>query len=393
METPQSFSRETTRRIRQNDFTLTTLKIGTCNVFFAMEIRGRQVGGFVPSDSADLAELGRHLANNTHLNRLELSDQYFHVLCGTIKEFIRGIKLNSSVHDLRLACCNLTEGSIGCEILSAFRHKGNLTKISLQECNLDNGGVQCLASTLQNCPNIKYISITESGLSAEQLLKPAGAARVLDQLKTLELSGNHIGRDGCEALATLLRDPKCSLITLCLGENDIDDNSAIVLANALDKNNTLRKLYLDHNTEITNIGWGAFCHVIFGEYFADGTFALPGNLSHLVEMNKGTDKKQIAMEKILRNHPYFDMKPFFEWNLGTLPFVVGWFDQAKVCHEDTASIDARKLDSIFQFARAMPMMFVKAPPKKTPLSMGQWLSAAVAILSFLLYVARDYVQG
>ena len=68
------------------------------------------------------------------------------------------------------------------------------------------------------------------------------------------------------------------------------------------------------------------------------------------------------------------MGPMFEWdaedeqNLKALPYVISWFERAGeaiIAAEDGEggyNIEERKLDAIFQFARAMPLLFVPASP-------------------------------
>lgn len=402
---------------------MTTLQIlGSYAEFSSIESRLRGVGRVFPNSCADLglAQLGDHIANNTHLERLEVHDHNaFLVSARDRASFVSGITHNSSIRDLRLLGSNISArstrgeplGSIACSILEAFCKKGNLTKISLQDCRLENGGVNTLASTLQKCKDIRYISLTESGLNDAHLAKLASACRVLDQLKVLELRRNIISRYGCESLAALLRqDSSCSLTTICLGTNVIDDSCAILLANSLAKNKTLKKLYLDYNTRITRCGWDALSRVLcntstinatyysnhtltsLGEYFADGTLNLPNKLSSLLALNKGSSIKIIAMKKILLHHPHFDIEPFFEFDLKLLPFLVGWFDRAKEDTDDIKSVETRKLDAIYQHIRAMPMMIVKKPPKNMPSSSFS-LSVIMVIVSFFLYMAREVVNA
>ena len=107
---------------------------------------------------------------------------------------------------------------------------------------------------------------------------------------------------------------------------------------------------------------------------------LPGNsyhLSPLLQLNKNTNKSFVAIKKILLNHPNnpnIDMEPLFEWgsdgerSLLALPFVVAWFERANEAITDDQEagshrICERKLSSIYQFAKAMPLMFI--PPAHT----------------------------
>ena len=83
----------------------------------------------------------------------------------------------------------------------------------------------------------------------------------------------------------------------------------------------------------------------------------------------GTNKSHVAIKKILKYHPNIDMGPLFEWgmeeegeqNLKALPHVVNWFERARVAvadeEEEQYNLDGRKLNTIFQFAKVMPLLF------------------------------------
>ena len=65
--------------------------------------------------------------------------------------------------------------------------------------------------------------------------------------------------------------------------------------------------------------------------------------------------------KILKYHPNMDMGPLFEWgmeeedeqNLKALPYVINWFERARVAvadeEEEQYKVDGRKLSAIFQY--------------------------------------------
>ena len=99
------------------------------------------------------------------------------------------------------------------------------------------------------------------------------------------------------------------------------------------------------------------------------------DIRSLLGMNRGTNNKShVAMKKILRYHPNIDISPMFEWDskgeqtLKALPYVVAWFERAQeaVTSDEGVhyGIHAKKLSSIFQFARAMPLLFVPVSQNK-----------------------------
>ena len=94
--------------------------------------------------------------------------------------------------------------------------------------------------------------------------------------------------------------------------------------------------------------------------------SIPHGVSSLLRMNRSSnDKKQIAMLKVLRFHPRFDMSPFFEWDMKLLPVVSSWFDGARACTDTIEkNVDKRKLDAIYQFIHTMPEVFEPAPAEE-----------------------------
>ena len=90
-----------------------------------------------------------------------------------------------------------------------------------------------------------------------------------------------------------------------------------------------------------------------------------------LRLNEDANKSHVAMKKILKYHLHIDMEPFFEWNtegegerdLKALPYIMAWFERAgHAVAEDRESydLDTTKLSAIYQFAHAMPLLFVPA---------------------------------
>ena len=61
------------------------------------------------------------------------------------------------------------------------------------------------------------------------------------------------------------------------------------------------------------------------------------------------------------------MQPFFEWEFKVLPLVIGWLERASECDmlEDfEPNIGRRKLSTIYQFVRGMPLLYVDTRLRK-----------------------------
>jgi hypothetical protein len=166
-------------------------------------------------------------------------------------------------------------------------------------------------------------------------------------------------------------------LTLSYNSN-IGDEGALIFANAVVNNSKLKTLALEGNA-ITPEGWSSFLKVLCDTSSVNNTYLsnhtleklgittlprnMPDDVNSLLVLNESNEnKKQVAMEKILKHHRHFDMQPFFEWDLKVLPIAIEWFDQARsIENTDETVIDKRKLDAIYQFIRAMPEVFEQAP--------------------------------
>lgn len=207
-------------------------------------------------------------------------------------------------------------------------------------------------------------------------------------METLSLNYNRIGDTGCQALSTLLEDPSCNIQTLNLLHNQINNEGINNLVNSLSNNIKLKELKLggnqmDNENEVKEAFVKLLCNTtsINATYSSNHTltklplpnFHMGNQLVVLLKLNKGTNKKYVAMIKILKYHPNIDMEQLFEWgpndekNLMALPYVVAWFDRAEEAAEMTRdylgereayNTKERKLSAIYQFALAMPLMFI-----------------------------------
>jgi len=371
------------RRIELNDPTLLELQIGSN--FTADPIKG-EVGVYEPINSADFARLGYNIGKNTHLEGVHfygtLVLEEMNIVLAS--EFFLGLKQNSSIRALSLDHCSISENP-GIEILNTFANRNsNLTELSLWNCDIRNGGIH-LVATLRNCTHLKKINL-RGYIGSECLTELIAAIRGHTKLATLSLNGNRIGSAGCNILADLLKDPQCNLVALDLNHNQVNADGAIVLANALAKNIKLENLVLLGNGVTRRGVFDAFFQVLCNTSSINATYlsnhtligigaevgsagigidsvAEASNFRSYLRMNTGADKNQVAIKKILRHHSHIDMESFFEWDLKVLPAAIVWFDRARACTENDEAemnVDLMKLSAIYQFTRAMPMVFVPA---------------------------------
>ena len=268
-------SQEILPRLNQNDPSLSELILLDTNNY------GVTDGEFYSDNSDDYSTLGAAIANNTHLERMEvwLSD-------GGVADrgFYDGLKQNSSISNLELYCGDQTiAGGVGQEILKVYQdNNSHLTVLSINVANLQSGGDRVIVDTLRCCRNLQSVTLNNCNIDEQlfpiidairgqrleelslphnnignglnncnvtdaQLLPIVDAVRGHRLLESLRLVDNNIGNAGCEAIAALLIDPNCKLRDLNLGFNAIHNEGATAIANSLTNNKQLQQLYLVGN--------------------------------------------------------------------------------------------------------------------------------------------------
>ena len=393
----ENSSQETLRRVEQNDRGTTKLWIGD-------NLQGYHpdYDNFFSSVGDDFSALGTFIGQNTHLNKLAFNLQGMDSLEVANSLFYDGLKQNISIDDLYIYCrlARNIVGGVGQKILEAYQENNNLTILHINITDgLQNGGENIIATTLKNNTNLKHIYLNGCNITDEQLLPMAEAVRGLTSLEELNLHNNRIGDDGCDALATLLEDPLSNLQTLTLSINPISVDGATALANGLANNTKLKKLDLHGNPMDQSSAKDIFCRLLCNKssitsiHSSNHTLERLSpwqrswyDLDSLLDMNREANKSNVAIKKMLKYHPnIIDMEPFFEWdiegdgerNLKALPFIIAWLERAQeaVASEFELSynpattddwrrvygnIHKMKLSAIYQFAQAMPLMFVPA---------------------------------
>jgi hypothetical protein len=108
-----------------------------------------------------------------------------------------------------------------------------------------NGINACLGKIL-GCPKLVKLDLSGNNIGDDGAKAIADALKVNHSLETLYLNDNNIGDDGAKAIADALKDNK-SLDKLDLDDNKIDDDGAKAIADALKVNHRLESLLLRNN--------------------------------------------------------------------------------------------------------------------------------------------------
>ena len=153
---------------------------------------------------------------------------------------------------------------------------------------------------------------------------------------------------------------------------------------ALAYNHTLRVLNLANNPSITAVGWQAFSKALCNTLSVNATFLSNHTLRYvsteantnetiqpLLDLNRRDDKNEVAIIKTLQHHDDFDMLPFFEWEFKCMSLVLDWLERASVCEMlgempdgFEPNVERRKLSTINQFVRGMPLLYVETRLRK-----------------------------
>ena len=316
------------------------------------------------------------------------------------------MRCNSSIHQLILYCngSNILDG-VGQAVLNVYQEKNTLTELRivrdhrmLETLDLSrNAGGLALVAMLEdpNC-NLRSLFLGGNQIDSEGAIAIANCR----MLETLDLSRNRIGNAGGLAFAALLENPNCNLCSLFLDGNQIDSEGAIAIANGLAKNTLLGELSLKYNTfdyilqpdnmRAFQAVEDAFTKLLYNQtsinsiYLSNHTLErlsinfdgeAGSQLSSLLHMNNGKNKSHVAIRKILWFHPNIDMEPLFEFGatedgddrtLKALPYVIDWYLKANEADTELSIVkriggnfnaDKEKLWAIYQFAKAMPLLF------------------------------------
>ncbi len=158
-----------------------------------------------------------------------------------------------------------------------------------------------------------------------------------------------------------------------MGIDNIDDEVALLFANALSDNNTMETLWLTgRNHHITERGWAALSGLLCNKSSPNGLFSsnhslkglfyaercLPSDIVSSLQMNANSNKFQVARQKILRH--YFmngnaNIGEFAEMEWKVLPFAIAWAGSAN-----------DGLLFLYMLFQSMPSLF-DADTKKTAL--------------------------
>ena len=195
---------------------------------------------------------------------------------------------------------------------------------------------------------VDVTSLTNLNLSDNKLVQEIedwndfvlGKLSRFPNLGYLEMDENGLGRNACDALARMLSQDNCSLHSLHLNSNKLDDGCVEVLASSLLANKKLGDLALTGNYQITS--QGPLLRLLGERDTPTSTYnsnytlincelgLIEGSFKTLLKINR-TWKRQVhtARQKIWYVHykraKQFDVGPFLGLEVGVMPHLLDWF--------------------------------------------------------------------
>ena len=148
-----------------------------------------------------------------------------------------------------------------------------LERLFLEDSIIGVDGCLALTKLLRNeRSKLKWFSLSGNHIDDECMSILVDALQFNNVLEILDLEKNAIGIDGCVVLTTLLQNKQSRIKRISLSNNDIDDECAHVLANALKSNAVLEGLNLDGNYAITSNGWKYFLNLVCDDMSIEMTY-------------------------------------------------------------------------------------------------------------------------
>ena len=191
-------------------------------------------------------ELGRDIANNTHLTEVTLMRNVINDQ--TMTCLFRGLTRSSSVQQMSLYRNQWS--AVGVRSMVPFlQNANNLLHLDLSENNLQSEGFNVIFRALSDSP-IAELICDSCGLESIEIDRE----HIPKHLEFLLLNNNLINADGCREVAKVLQTGDGTLDHLHLVNNKIDDVGVDILVDALKSNTSLTELILEGNSGISKRG-------------------------------------------------------------------------------------------------------------------------------------------
>ena len=191
----------------------------------------------------DWKELGRDIANNTHLSNVDLGGNINDQII--ISCLFQGLTRSSSMKEMQLYKNRLSVAGVR-SMVPFLQNADNLTRLDLEDNNIRSEGFNDLFRALHSSP-IETLLVRRCNIESIEI----DSEHTPQNLSFLAFDGNNINSDGCIEIAKLLQGRNDTLQLLSLEDNEIDDEGVEILVDALKNNASLTHIYLRRNDGIS----------------------------------------------------------------------------------------------------------------------------------------------
>jgi Ran GTPase-activating protein (RanGAP) involved in mRNA processing and transport len=164
-----------------------------------------------------------------------------------LERVCRGLAQTSSPVQ-RLSFVNTEIGSARVEnVRHVLQNAASLRELYLGENDLGDEGVAVLTAGVLQSTSLRLLDLRANGITPIGAMSLQGVVTRSRHVVTLSLSANELGNTGAAALARGLSHRPCTLQTLDVSDNGIDDAGAGAFAHMLRFNTSLQELNLSFN--------------------------------------------------------------------------------------------------------------------------------------------------
>ena len=240
--------------------------------------------------------------------------------------------------------------------------------------NVTAMGWEPLSAVLQS-PNsaIEVLRLGGNSFNDHTLASYVDALVDNSKLREFRLNGNrNVTAAGWDSFSAVLRNPTLVLEELYMGNNILNDQVIVSLADALTHNNKLRVLDLSNVAGLTELGWNALNNLLFNQSSIDGAYNsnhtleelwawphrqefLPQHIVILQKINRDNSVSQTELIKIRLytgfNHIHgnnIDIQLVTGMHLSLLPYAMAWMGK------DGPTVGTNLL---FRLVRSVPTLF------------------------------------
>ena len=224
---------------------------------------------------------------------------------------------------------------------------------------------------LQNNSTLQYLDLSYCGITDQDIIALGNALMSNSTLQVLNVGTNRsITSMGWQAFSIYLQNHNSTFKNLKADDTDMNDESLMVLLNALANDTILKTLVAHPNDSISDIGWQALAdflcdktslesiytsnhtlqQIYAGYYYNDD--GPKDHLVSLLELNQNGNKHEVARQKLIRYYFSNDdggivkVEDFVDMELEVLPYAIAW-----VGRDDTGH------SLLYKLFQTMPTLF------------------------------------